>query len=367
MLQWLCRLLAKARVLGGILGILLLLVSCQQRYYHISGYTDAQEGADPPLVKLILNDQTIDSAYVRNGKFVLKGKYVDSMSTEIAYLQETSDTPLPIILTTRPLTFDLNTRSLIEGDVLNRELAQLYDSLDSLGDDFKRKLVAIPSDSVLFDTFDQEFKVSIEQYIALAKDYCLRHPNDPVGIISSLMLLTINYEVLFEMVPFIREHMGPLVVNNPEIALYLLIVDNYYRTAPGKPMVDLPLETIEGDPTLLSDHIPADSYTLLHCWAGWCKPCLEEICNLIDVYDAYHSRGLNMVSVFVWDEPYNLNNLKSEYKLQWPQLCDPSSGLTITYGIYSIPEIMLIDPHGTIVARSLRGAEIFSTLDSIFG
>ena len=135
-----------------------------------------------------------------------------------------------------------------------------------MGDDFKRKLATLPPDSALFDAFDQDFKVSIDDYIALAKDYCLRHPNDPVGIISTIMLLTINYESLLEMVPFIRKYMGPIVLNNREIALYLLIYDNYYHTAPGTPIVDLTLETLQEDTTHLSDHLVPGCYT--PCTAG---------------------------------------------------------------------------------------------------
>ena len=74
-----------------------------------------------------------------------------------------------------------------------------------------------------------------------------------------------------------------------------------------------------------------------------------------------------MVSIFLWDEPYNLPLLQNDYQLPWAQLYDLSGQVSISYGIYSIPEIMLIAPDRTIAARSLRGAELFSTLDSIFG
>ena len=345
-----------------------LLCSCQQqKKYHISGYTNAQEGADPPMVKLLIDGRAIDSSYVHKGKFLLKGNYVDSMSKHIAYLEITGEEPIPVILTTQPLSIDFIKRKLLDGDYLNNELNRLYDSLDSLGYEFKRKLADIPTDSALFDAFDQDFKTSIDDYIILAKEYCLRHPNDPVGIISTVMLLTINYESLLETVPFVRKYMGPVVLNNHEIALYLLIYDNYYRTAPGTPMVDLTLETLQEDTTHLSDHLIPECYTLVHCWSGWCKPCLDEMPNLIKAYNIYHERGLNMIGIFLWDEPYNQDLLLEDYQLPWTQLYDPSSQTSIAYGIYSIPEIMLIAPDGTIAARSLRGGELFSTLDSIFG
>ena len=346
--------------------VLGLLCSCHQQKYHISGYSDAQEGADPPLVKLILDGKTIDSCFVNKGEFHLKGNYVDSMSQNVAYLQVMNDQPIPIVLSTQPLRMDFTKRKLLEGDYLNREMESLYNALDRLGNNFKRKLANVPPDSALFDAFDQDFEASIESYITLAKEYCLRHPNDPVGIIASVMLLTINYESLLETAPFVRKYMGPLVLKNKEIDLYLSTVDNFYRTAPGTPIIDLPLETLQGDTTSLSEQLLPGCYTLLHCWAGWCKPCLDEMPNLIKAYKIYHERGLNMVGIFLWDDRYNLKMLQSEYQLQWPQLYEPTSRTSVTYGIYSIPEIMLIAPDGTIAARSLRGAELFDTLESIY-
>lgn len=345
-----------------------LFCSCQrQEQYHISGYSNAQEGADPPMIKLLLDGKAIDSSYVHQGRFTLKGNYVDSMSQNLAYLDLPGEEPIPVILTTQPLIIDFTTRKLLEGDYLNKELNRLYDSLDSLGNDFKLKLAAIPPDSALYDAFDEDFKTSIDDYIVLAKDYCLRHPNDPVGIIASVMLLTINYESLLEMVPFVRSSMGPVVLNNREVALYLRTVDNFYKTAPGSPMVDLTLETFEGDTTKLSEYLVPGCYTLVHCWSGWCRPCLNEMPNLIKAYNTYHERGLNMVGIFLWDKAYNLDMLQCDYQLPWTQLYDPTAQTSIAYGIYSIPEIMLIAPDGTIAARSLRGAELFDTLDSIFG
>lgn len=345
-----------------------LFCSCQQQErYHISVYTNVQGGADPPMIKLLLDGKAIDSSYVHKGRVTLKGNYVDSMSQNLAYLDLPGEEPIPVILTTEPLTIDFTQRKLLEGDYLNKELNRLYDSLDSLGNVFKLKPAVIPPDSALYDAFDEDFKTSIDDYIVLAKDYCLRHPNDPVGIIATVMLLTINYESLLEMVPFVRSSMGPVVLNNREVALYLRTVDNFYETAPGSPMVDLTLETLQGDTTKLSEHLVPGCYTLVHCWSGWCRPCLNEMPNLIKAYNTYHERGLNMVGIFLWDEAYNLDMLLCDYQLPWTQLYDPTAQTSITYGIYSIPEIMLIAPDGTIAARSLRGAELFDTLDSIFG
>ena len=88
--------------------VLSLLCSChKQQRYHISGYTDAQEGADPPLLKLTLDGKTIDSCFVYKGEFHLKGDYVDSMGQDIAYLEITGEQPIPCLLYTSPSPRDV--------------------------------------------------------------------------------------------------------------------------------------------------------------------------------------------------------------------------------------------------------------------
>ena len=44
--------------------------------------------------------------------------------------------------------------------------------------------------------------------------------------------------------------------------------------------------------------------------------------------------------------------------ITYPQLVDSTLNATNTYGVMGIPQIMLIDKDGTILARDLRGPAI---------
>jgi peroxiredoxin len=98
-------------------------------------------------------------------------------------------------------------------------------------------------------------------------------------------------------------------------------------------------------------------------WASWCKPCRMENPNLVKLYDTYHSKGLEIISVSLDGETqkeawikaiekdqlnwFNVSNLKS-----WQ---DP---IARTYGINSIPATFILDETGTVIAERLRGAEL---------
>jgi len=105
-------------------------------------------------------------------------------------------------------------------------------------------------------------------------------------------------------------------------------------------------------------------------WASWCKPCRIENPNLVKLYDTYHSKGLEIISVSLergdqkafWIEAikkdqlswYNVSNLKF-----WQ---DP---IAQAYSVNSIPATFILDENGTVIAERLRGSELEAKIKSL--
>ena len=117
----------------------------------------------------------------------------------------------------------------------------------------------------------------------------------------------------------------------------------------------------QGNPITLS--AIKGKVTIVDFWASWCKPCRIENPNLVKLYDKYHSKGLEIISVSLergnqkafWIEAikkdqlnwHNVSNLKF-----WQ---DP---IAQAYSVNSIPATFILDENGTVVAERLRGAEL---------
>ena len=93
---------------------------------------------------------------------------------------------------------------------------------------------------------------------------------------------------------------------------------------------------------------------MVEFWASWCGPCRAEIPNIKELYDKYHSKGLDVLGVAVWDKVEDTQKAIKELGIVWPQIINAQQIPTELYGIQGIPHIILFAPDGTIVARDLR-------------
>ena len=104
--------------------------------------------------------------------------------------------------------------------------------------------------------------------------------------------------------------------------------------------------------------------TLIDFWASWCKPCRRENPNVVKVYQKYHNKGLEIISVSL-DGSRNQKDPKAAWmkaieddKLTWSHVSNLNyfnDPVAKAYNIRSIPATFLLDKDGRIVAKNLRG------------
>ena len=129
--------------------------------------------------------------------------------------------------------------------------------------------------------------------------------------------------------------------------------------------VDFTVKQDDGTKASLSDYVGRNRYLLVDYWASWCGPCRKLSPTLRELYDKYHTKGLDILGVAVWDKANDSRAAIEEEGTPWPQILDAQSVPTDIYKIEGIPYLMLIDSSGNIVMQGNPDKKFLKKLEKI--
>ncbi|NQX85957.1 MAG: AhpC/TSA family protein [Flavobacteriaceae bacterium] len=126
----------------------------------------------------------------------------------------------------------------------------------------------------------------------------------------------------------------------------------------GKTAPNFSAPTPDGKPLALSDI--KGKVTLIDFWASWCRPCRVENPNVVKIYEKYHKKGLEIISVSLDKKSQKNRWLKAieDDNLQWHHVSNLefwNEPVAKMYSVSSIPATFLLDADGKIIAKKLRG------------
>jgi thiol-disulfide isomerase/thioredoxin len=370
-----------------ILILLLPFMAAAQKSYTISGKLPAVKGQAKAYLVLLKNDawKEIDSAEIKDGTFQFTGSVNEPQNAILAVRHNGApdsgrqrdaqgffieNSKIDMIGT------DSISNAKITGSVADREsrereamIKPVTAKIMKLQNEFGKKA----ADGTYIKSLEERKMAgdSIQKLVAKNKDISVKFAESHLN--SFMGLYTFNMYVLdskFEAtkVEPLFHRFSAALKSSPLGLRTAEKIEIGKRRQTGAKATDFTQNDLNDKPFTLSSL--RGKYVLVDFWASWCGPCRAENPNVVKAYNELKGKNFEIVGVSL-DYPGGKAAWEAAVKkdgLPWIQVSDLKgwkNEVAVMYGINSVPQNLLIDPQGMIIAKNLRGEALTQKLKEL--
>ncbi|MEP0265191.1 TlpA disulfide reductase family protein [Dokdonia sp.] len=374
------------RILIALLGLLVFACATKETHSIKGTAVGVEDGTEIILQELGEGNKrvSIDTAVVSAENFTFLKPRTEGTGIQVISIKDVRQ-QLLIVKDKAPLTITLYKDSIGSSIVAGSKENEIFNTYTNTSRQLNQKKATLiqkrnqaqaETDGIMVTEYANQIKALDEYFITSKKEVLDNNPNSMVAIMALSDL--INAKVLkVEDTETYYNGLGSDIQKSTigsSIKRYIAQLKSQRAASNlasvGNKAPEFSAKTPEGEELALSQTL--GKYTIVDFWASWCRPCRMENPNVVRVYDKYHDKGLNIISVSL-DRPgqkerwikaiakdqmdwYHVSNLQ-----YWQ---DP---IPRSYGVRAIPATFLLDASGTIIAKDLRGQALENKIAELLG
>lgn len=325
----------------------------------------------------------LDSTEVRDGKFVISGMLEEpSMAFLVMKVQDSTlqlENPaerkrdvLTLFIEKGTIKVDAQdsiSKATVTGSAANDDFMRLdsllkgvTSQLNELQQQYRQLYMAKDEEGMkkLEPRFD-ELEASQKKVMG---DYLKNNTGSPIALF--VLGQYAGYEINPVEIEPIYNKLNKSLRNTPsgkEFAGWLAVAK---KTAVGQPGLNFAQPDADGKNVSLTTF--KGKYVLVDFWASWCGPCRAENPNVLKAYSKFKDKGFDVLAISMDEKKDKWMAAVQADNLPWTHVSDLkgwNNAAAELYGIRAIPQNVLINPEGMIVAKNLRGDALEKKLEEV--
>ncbi|HPQ08125.1 MAG TPA: TlpA disulfide reductase family protein [Bacteroidia bacterium] len=361
-----------------ITGIFVNITIAQGIQYTIKGTVKGNKTNKLYLHHKWNNDYITDSAIIKNNSFVIKGKTPEINMYWITLDRNPLSAPnVPFFIDQPNIIIKLHLDSLQFAQIKGGKEQDYFFNYRKMMENFGKKQQELyqqyneavqKQDGLKVTQIQQEFSELSQKVKNSLIEMIKSHPSSPVSGYIIYQEFNNNPNISVQELEQIVSYLDKKFLDTKFGKLAMQKLNQINGTAIGKKIMEF--EQNDPDGKKINIRSFEGKYVLIDFWASWCGPCRMENPYVVAAYNKYKDKGFTVLGVSL-DQNKNAW-LKAIEKdgLTWTHVSDLKgwgNEVAQSFGISSIPQNILIDKQGIIIAKNLRGTALEEKLKEIFG